>query len=134
MTHNEYLIGTCFSCKKCLYCGAELIRNVFSRILKPDLPPKQLEYIQEKINYFKYSIDFNTEFKFSFCSTCNSAFQRKKSKTALKVFTSHNVDIELENNLENNISIDLDEKSEAEQIISFNLMIKSSTGPTLPSK
>jgi hypothetical protein len=27
------------------------------------------------------------------------------------------VDIELENNLENNISIDLDEKSEAEQII-----------------
>ncbi|CAG8583132.1 14735_t:CDS:2 [Rhizophagus irregularis] len=157
MTHNEYLIGTCFSCKKCLYCGAELsiqkkmclcdktikphknnrtdkVRNVFSRILKPDLPPKQLEYIQEKINYFKYSINFNTEFKFSFYSACNSAFQRKKSKTALKASTSHNVDIELENNLENNISIDLDEKSEAEQIISFNLMIKSSTGPTLPSK
>ncbi|UZO00241.1 uncharacterized protein OCT59_001493 [Rhizophagus irregularis] len=94
-----------------------------------------LEYtIQEKINYFKYSIDFNTEFKFSFCSACNSAFQRKKFKTALKASTSHNVDIELENNLENNISIDLDEKSEAEQIISFNLMIKSFTGPTLPSK
>uniref|UniRef100_U9UL81 Uncharacterized protein n=1 Tax=Rhizophagus irregularis (strain DAOM 181602 / DAOM 197198 / MUCL 43194) TaxID=747089 RepID=U9UL81_RHIID len=110
MTHNEYLFGTCFSCKKCLYCGAEL-----------SIWKKMCSY-------------FNTEFKFSFCSACNSAFQRKKFKTALKASTSHNVDIELENNLENNISIDLDEKSEAEQIISFNLMIKSFTGPTLPSK
>ncbi|RGB27213.1 hypothetical protein C1646_769400 [Rhizophagus diaphanus] len=129
MTHNDCLIGTCFNCKKCLYCGAELsiwkkmcscdktikphknnqtdkVRNVFSRILKPDLSPKQLEYIQEQINYFKYSIDFNTEFKFSFCSACNSAFQRIKSKTALKASTSHNVDIELDNNLENNIEIE----------------------------
>ena len=69
-------------------------------------------------------------------------FKEKKPKTS----TSHNADIELENNLENNNSIDLNEpaddsyeieiseKSEAEQIISFNLMIKSFTGPTLPSK
>ncbi len=163
MTLNKYLIGTCLGCKKCLYCGVEFsirkkmcscdktikpnksnrtdkVRTVYSRISKPNLAPKQLEYIQEKVTHFKYSLDFNTEFKFSFCSTCNSAFQRLKPKT----FTSHDADSELENNLDNDNSIDLNEpaddsyeiseKSEAEQIISFNLMIKSSTGPTLPSK
>ena len=33
-----------------------------------------------------------------------------------------------------NDSYEISEKSEAEQIILFNLMIKSSTDPTLPSK
>ncbi|RGB34807.1 hypothetical protein C1646_668243 [Rhizophagus diaphanus] len=84
MSHNEYLIGTCFSCKKCLYCGAEL--SIQKKMYSCDKTIKPHTKITELIKI--------------------------KSKTALKASTSHNVDIELKNNLKNNISIDLDEKSE----------------------
>lgn len=171
MTSKEYLIGTCLSCKKCLYCGVELsikrkvcscnktikpstknrteqVKVAFSRISKPNLPPKQLEYIQESITRFGYSLDVSTTFKFTFCPACNSAFQRKKSNITSETFTSHKVNLELNsnrNNTENcelnNNSIDLDElefemneKSDAEQVIAFNLIIKPFTGSALPSK
>ena len=156
MTLKEYLIGTCLGCKKCLYCGSELsirkrmcscnktvkpgksnrtneVKVVYPRISTPNLPQKQLEYIQECITRFKYSLNLSIQFKFTFCPACNSAFQRKKIKNTNN--SNDNFD-----SMSNGNSIDLteldelSEKSEAEQVISFSLIIKPSTGPALPSK
>jgi hypothetical protein len=154
----EYLIGTCLGCKKCLYCGSELsirkktclcnktikpnknnrterVKVAYSRNSTPDLPPKQLEYIQESISQFGYSLDTSTKFKFTFCSTCNSTFQRKKSASDSKNTTQkHNSS---ENNSVNNASInklEIIDLEEAEKAISFNLSIKLPNNTTLPSK
>ena len=167
MTLKQYLIGTCLGCKKCLYCGSELsiqkrmclcdktvkpgkvnrtdkVKVVYPRIATPNLPPKKLEYLQERIVRFNYSLDLNTTFKFTFCSICNSAFQRIKNNNNINNSNESNLDNSNENNHDtsNDNSIDLtepdeleiDEKSEAGQVISFNLIIKPSTGPALPSK
>jgi hypothetical protein len=166
MTLTEYLIGTCLGCKKCLYCGDALsirkrmcscdktikpnknnrtdqVKIAFPRISTPNLPLKQFEYIQEKVTQFNYSLDLSKKFKFTFCTACNSVFQRKKKFSAkCEVESNKN---NSKNITSNNNSIDLDEfddkyepetseKSEAEQTLSFNLIIKSATGPTLPSK
>ena len=178
MTSQEYLIGTCLSCKKCLYCGVELsiqkkmcacdkmirpstknwteqVKIAFIRILKPTLLLKQREYIQESIARFDYSLDVTRTFKFAFCPACNSAFQRKKSNTNSKSSTSRKISLEIDSNRNSpeddssaqtrSSSVDLNEpddkdddeiseKSDIEQVISFNLIIKPLTGPALPSK
>lgn len=161
MTSKQYLIGTCLGCKKCLYCGSELsirkksclcdktvkpskdnrtaqVKVAFSRILKPNLSPKQLEFIQESVIRFGYSLDLNTAFKFSFCSACNSAFQRKKHipTTPTSTSTLDRSSSEPANDFDepdDKYELDTDEKLE-ELSISFNLTVKPSTGPALPSK
>jgi hypothetical protein len=147
-TQKQYLIGTCLGCKKCLYCGTELslrkkvcscdktikpckgnrtdkVKVAFSRYSSPDLPPERLKYIQERVTNFGYSLDLKTKFNLTFCSTCNSAFQRIKAK----------VDSNEENGLESIINTEeSDDTTEVEQVISFNLVIKPATGSALPSK
>ncbi|RIA93961.1 hypothetical protein C1645_818723 [Glomus cerebriforme] len=131
----EYLINTCLNCKKCLYCEDKLIKVTYSRISTPDLPFNQLEYIQESISQFDYSLDTNTKFKFTFCSACNSTFQRKKftsiSKNTTQKYNSK------ENNSVDDVLInkfEIIEPEEAKQIISFNLVIKLFNTTALPSK
>ncbi|RGB21730.1 hypothetical protein C1646_777387 [Rhizophagus diaphanus] len=127
----EYLIGTCLGCKKCLYCGNELIKVAYFRVSTPNLPSKQLEYIQESISQFSYSLDTNIKFNFTFCSSYNNAFQRRKSTPNLKKIDSN------ENNLVNNELINEYETINLEEImqtISFNLVIKPFNSAVLPSK
>ncbi len=156
MTLNEYLIGTCLGCKKCLYCGAELslrkrlckcdktikpgkknwtddVKVIYSRISTPDLPSEQLEYIQNNVNHFKYSLDVSTRFKFTLCSTCHSTFQRKKTPSNTTSNESNNSSINLDDS-DDKCEREISERSEAEQVISFNLIVKPFTGPSLPSK
>jgi hypothetical protein len=100
-----YEIGTCFGCQKCLYCGinlkietcncqklakpsrknrTDLVKNAFSRIFDPTSNPKQFEFIKSKNENFAYGFDLAKSFQFSFCTTCNSSYQRlsdKKSKS-----------------------------------------------------
>ncbi|GES78993.1 hypothetical protein GLOIN_2v944429 [Rhizophagus clarus] len=70
-----------------------------------DIPisnPKQIDFIKNKNDSFAYGFDLAKGFQFSFCSTCNSSYQRlsdKKSKSNKKVRTSENV-IQLEENIE----------------------------------
>lgn len=121
-----YKIGTCFGCQKCLYCGVnlkieicdcnktakpsrknrtDLVKNAFTRVFNPISNPKQIDFIKNKNNSFAYGFDLAKGFQFSFCSTCNSSYQRlsnKKSKSnnsSQKVHTSENV-IQLEENIE----------------------------------
>ncbi|CAB5363449.1 unnamed protein product [Rhizophagus irregularis] len=95
------------------------------------------------VTRFNYSLDLTTKFNFTLSSSCHSYFQRQK-KSIITKDTSNS----LENNKTNDDCIILDEsddntkhefevneKSETEQItISFNLVIKPSAGPSLPSK
>ncbi|GBB94433.1 hypothetical protein RclHR1_23540001 [Rhizophagus clarus] len=114
----EYSIGTCLG-------------FAYPRISTPILPPKQLEYLQESISQFGYSLDTNTKFNFTFCSSCNSAFQRRKSTPNLKKIDSN------ENNLVNNELInecEINDLEETVQTISFNLIVKPSNSAALPSK
>jgi hypothetical protein len=114
------------------------VKVAFSRYSSPDLLPEPLKYLQEKVTYFGYSLNLETKFNFSFCSTCNSAFQRKKSKAksttpTLRVSLQETLaSNEEENDLEN--AEEFDDINEVEQIISFNLVVKPATGSALPSK
>ncbi|UZO27302.1 uncharacterized protein OCT59_019503 [Rhizophagus irregularis] len=121
-----YKIGTCFGCQKCLYCGVnlkieicdcnktakpsrknrtDLVKNAFTRVFNPISNPKQIDFIKNKNDSFAYGFDLAKGFQFSFCSTCNSSYQRlsnKKSKSnnsSQRVRTSENV-IQLEENIE----------------------------------
>ncbi|CAB4418466.1 unnamed protein product [Rhizophagus irregularis] len=121
-----YKIGTCFGCQKCLYCGVnlkieicdcnktakpsrknrtDLVKNAFTRVFNPISNPKQIDFIKNKNDSFTYEFNLAKDFQFSFCSTCNSSYQRlsnKKSKSnnsSQKVRTSENV-IQLEENIE----------------------------------
>jgi hypothetical protein len=163
MTPIEYLIGTCLGCKKCLYCADELsirkkmcscdktikpgksnrtdkVKIIYPRISTPQLSYKQLEYIQESVTRFGYSLDLNTKFHFTLCTACNSAFQRKRNSSIRKNKNNsenNSTDInetDNRNETDDKYELEVSEKSMEEQIISFNLVIKSPTGPTLPSK
>ncbi|POG70607.1 hypothetical protein GLOIN_2v1775619 [Rhizophagus irregularis DAOM 181602=DAOM 197198] len=143
MILKEYLIGICLGCKKCLYCGDELIKVAYSQVFASELFSKQYEYIKDNVTRFNYSLDLTTKFNFTLCSSCHSYFQRQR-KSIITKDTSNS----LENNKTNDDCIildesddntkhefEVDEKSETEQItISFNLVIKPSAGPSLPSK
>lgn len=159
---KQYLIGTCLGCKKCLYCGTELsirrktcscdktikpsklnrtdkVKVAFPRVSSPDLPSEPLKYIQEKVTHFGYSLNLKTNFNFTFCSTCNSTFQRIRSnslKAKLPSSTSRiSPEVISDNDSENNCTdTDDSDVNETEQILSFNLMIKPATGAALPSK
>ena len=103
----EYLIGTCLGCKKCLYCGDKLsirkrmcscdktikpgksnwtdkVKTVYPQVSTPQLSHKQLEYIQESVTQFNYSLDLNKNFHFTLCTACNSVFQRKRNSSTRK--------------------------------------------------
>ena len=158
MILTQYLIGTCLGCNKCLYCGEELnihknpclcdktvkpnknnrtekVKVAYPRISTPDLSHKQLQYIQESIARFGYSLDTNVKFKFTFCSACNSAFQRKKSSISTTSSSKNENGLvnDKPNQLINEFDI-IEEEEELEQMISFDLVIKPSNGPTLSSK
>jgi hypothetical protein len=124
------------------------VKVVFTRVSSPDLPPEPLKYIQDKVTHFGYSLNLKTKFNFTLCTTCNSTFQRKRNSS--RKTNSNSSIIPLQETLAVNSgkdSLESDDTSiefdnideteqinEAEKVISFNLVIKPSTGPSLPSK
>ncbi len=98
---KAYKIGTCFGCQKCLYCGidlkveicnckktakpsrknrTELVKNAFSRVFDPTTNSKQFDFMKIKNESFAYGYDLSKSFQFSFCTTCNSSYQRLANK------------------------------------------------------
>ncbi|RIA88428.1 hypothetical protein C1645_826348 [Glomus cerebriforme] len=99
---SGYLPGICFACQRCLLCfnisqpnpctcnksikpirvnKPEHGQQIYPRIYTPD------ENLTIANNFlfaadakFQYNNNFNAPFSFTFCSTCNSRFQRLKSK------------------------------------------------------
>lgn len=150
---TQYLIRTCLSCKKCLYCGVELsmrkrtcscdksikpskgnrndkVKAAFPRVSSPDLKSGPLKFIREKVVKFGYTLDLNATFSFSLCSTCNSNYQRIRTNPnsySERTLVIDSSDDDLENS-------DIDVSDEMVQDISFNLVIKPVKGSALPSK
>ena len=94
MTH-EYLSGTCYTCQKCLFCftseSCECKKNIKPiRVSKPErsqqiyshaFTPNNNLQISNKFLFtanakFQYNSNFNNTFSFTFCSACNSKFQK----------------------------------------------------------
>jgi hypothetical protein len=94
----KYKRGTCFGCRKCLYCGVDLqqqrcncdvtkpptrknrtanVKFAFTRIFNPDNWMKvQISFIQEKVLKYNYSLDLKKPFNLSLCSRCNNNLSR----------------------------------------------------------
>jgi hypothetical protein len=100
-TKLKYKRGTCFGCRKCLYCGIDLqqqkckctltkpphrnnrtdaVKYAYTRIFNPNWTEDQVSFIQEKVSKYTYSITLNKAFNLSLCSRCNSILSRLKTK------------------------------------------------------
>ncbi|CAG8686598.1 2746_t:CDS:2, partial [Scutellospora calospora] len=100
-TKLKYRRGTCFSCRKCLYCGinlqqqrcncnlsevshrdnqTEAVKYAFTRVFKPNWIKEQVEYIHQKIALYNYFLSSKETFNFSLCFQCNSTLLRLSSK------------------------------------------------------
>ena len=97
---NEYLPDICFVCQKCLLCFNLLQLNscncnkstkptrvnkpergqqIYSRVYTPhENLPIAKNFLSTANAKFQYNIKFNEPFSFTFCSACNSKFQRLK--------------------------------------------------------
>ena len=178
---TKYKIGTCFGCQKCLYCGVDLekltckckkttkptkknrtdlVKNAYPRVFVPTSPIlSQVDYVKNRNEYFQYGCDMAKSFHLSFCSACNSFYQRLKNSTSIDTSnnTSHLIDVseftesidlevaaseissgntitthEDKNTLYNSFSESEAEDEELE--INYKLVIKQADGTFLPAK
>ncbi|RGB27434.1 hypothetical protein C1646_769111 [Rhizophagus diaphanus] len=111
MTFIEYLISTCLGYKKYLYCEEAL--SIRKRMCSCDKTIKLNKNNQTKTQTLLKQLRFHTE------SNKDNSENNKSNNNIIDL-----------NGSDNKIS----EKSDTEQMISFNLIIKSATGLILPSK
>ena len=98
----KYLLGTCYTCQKCLYCfknpqqslckckknkqparvsNPKRGQQIYQRIFTPNQPiPTANEFLYTANTKFNYNSNFNESFSYSFCAACNSKFQRLGDK------------------------------------------------------
>lgn len=113
---NKYLPGICFACQKCLFCfnfspcncnknikptrvsKPERGQQIYFRVFTPNenLPTANY-FLSSAETKFQYNNNFNEPFSFTFCSTCNSKYQRLKTKDKIskkKMKSKAAVDVE----------------------------------------
>lgn len=95
----KYLLGTCYTCKKCLYCFQQGLcrckkdkqparvsnpkrgQQIYQRVFTPNRPiPTANEFLFTANTNFNYNSNFNESFSYTFCAACNSKFQRLGDK------------------------------------------------------
>ncbi|GES98712.1 hypothetical protein GLOIN_2v1781259 [Rhizophagus clarus] len=98
----KYLLGTCYTCQKCLYCFKTPQKNlckckkskqparvnnpkrgqqIYQRVFTPNQPiPTANEFLFTANTKFSYNSNFNDSFSYTFCTACNSKFQRLGDK------------------------------------------------------
>lgn len=100
---REYLPGICYSCQRCLICftskNCECEKKIKpTRVSKPKrgqqiysrvfTPNKELQaanqFLFSASEKFQYNSNFDKSFSFTFCSACNSKFQRLKGSDKRK--------------------------------------------------
>src|SRR6266542_1132561 len=114
MVKTKYKIGTCFGCQKCLYCGidlekltckcrktikptkknrTDLVKNAYLRVFDPTSSIfNQVNFMKNRNEHFQYGYDLTKSFHLSFCSTCNSLYQRLKN-SGISNDSSNSIDI-----------------------------------------
>jgi hypothetical protein len=101
MAEHKYLLGTCYTCQKCLYCfqPAQLDsctckkskqpsrakkpkrgQQIYQRVFTPNpLFPKANKFLLDANIKFDYNSNFEETFSYTFCSACNSKIQRLRN-------------------------------------------------------
>lgn len=98
----QYEIGTCYGCRKCMYCSCDLniekcecnktvkpkkanrteqVPYTFGRTFDEKLLPSKKTFIQTQNTLYSYNSNFKAKFNFTLCSTCNSQYQRLSKVT-----------------------------------------------------
>jgi|SRR5271154_244520 len=159
MTKKKYKIGTCFGCQKCLYCGIDLIKetceckktvkptktnrtalvkNAFPRVFNPNssFDSKQFDFIKNKNECFQYGYDLTKNIQLSFCSACNSSYQRLITKNTQHTEGKDSNDSNTKIIEASTIILDDESESEVdiELEINYKLIIKKADGTLLPAK
>ena len=184
--NKNYRSGTCFGCQKCLYCGidlkkdtcnckktikptrtnrTELVKHAFPRVFNPTTSnSKQFNFFKDKNEYFQYKFDLSKNIQVSFCSACNSAYQRLSSKlsddssksnlkegteiteiivlddttTSSKVSTNSTTPSEVFTAVIQDEfkynNLEIEDDADLELEINYKLVIKQADGTTLPAK
>ncbi|CAB5382958.1 unnamed protein product [Rhizophagus irregularis] len=98
----KYFLGTCYTCQKCLYCfkipqqrlckckknkqparvsNPKRGQQIYQRVFSPNKPiPTANEFLFTANTKFGYNSNFNELFSYTFCTACNSKFQRLGDK------------------------------------------------------
>ena len=133
-----YKIGTCFNCQKCLYCFIDLSQEtcncnitkkplrsdknidcskknfqVYNRDVSSTIHPTQLPFLEEANEKFEYEQDFITEFDVSFCSACNSKYERSKTRKIKKTSQANTQVQDKENLTQINIQVIIKKNNES---------------------
>lgn len=103
-----YQRGTCFGCRKCLFCAVNLqenscqcklarvpnkknrtsaVRQAYTRIFNPNWEQPKLKFIQDKVIEYNYNLDPKEEFNFSLCGKCHNILV-KSSNPKLNISTA----------------------------------------------
>src|SRR5215211_3718847 len=99
---RKYLPGICYTCQKCLSCfnsnfckcnkniklkrknKPEPGQQIYHRVYTPDEDLQIAnKFLFNANTKFEYNSNFDQNVSFTFCSACNSKFQRLKSKDKL---------------------------------------------------
>lgn len=124
---HKYLLGTCYTCKKCLYCFQPPQRTlckckkdkqparvsnpkrgwqIYQRVFIPNQPLQIAnEFLFTANTKFDYNSNFQEKFSYTFCTSCNSKFQRLRNKER-----SNNKKIQTNDELVNKLDKDYDKK------------------------
>ncbi|KAF0481612.1 hypothetical protein F8M41_023531 [Gigaspora margarita] len=148
-----YLIGTCYSCQKCLFCFKEssiyscscnqktkpkasnqsngkTIRVYSQKYIPNNLSPSQEEFFKQADDCFGYSSNFNQTFSVCFCSTFHSKYERikkvKSNTTDIKKLNTTNTK-QSESSLYNN-------STNCNSKLKFKLFVKNENRNILPRK
>ena len=129
MAEHKYLLGTCYTCQKCLYCfePAQLDsctckkskqpsrakkpkreQQIYQRVFTPNpLFPKANKFLLDANIKFDYNSNFEETFSYTFCSACNSKIQRLRNNDKIDKITQQ---VQENNNKVNASDISLNEK------------------------
>ena len=102
----KYFIGTCYGCQKCLFCFKLPQRNlckckkdirpsrvanpkrgqqIYNRAFAPNQPLQAAnKFLFTANTKFNYNSNFEETFSYTFCTSCNSKFQRLRGKERKK--------------------------------------------------
>ncbi|CAG8700581.1 25531_t:CDS:2 [Dentiscutata erythropus] len=156
-TKLEYLRGTCFGCRKCLYCAVDLRTNIcgckltevptkknrtdsvkqaYTRSYEPTWAVPKFEYIHGKFSEYNYDIDLKISFKFSLCGRCHNILTKlstaKDKKNIIDTKTKPNTPLSV---VEVTIEDETSSKDEEPAFkIGYKLFVKLSDGTSLPAK
>ncbi|CAG8636448.1 11352_t:CDS:2 [Ambispora leptoticha] len=138
-TKLKYHRGTCFSCRKCMYCGIDLqqekcdcdlskvphkgnrtdaVKYAFTQVFDPNWIKEKVEFVHQKIKQYNYLLGSKEAFDFTLCSRCNSVLLRLSSKakklkaTLNSIFANNDNSSEVETCDLTTLSSDISESEE----------------------